>query len=97
LSKIFEKVTLSRLIQHFNEYCILSKEQFAFRQNSSIDKAIFQLLNQILNTFNNKTVVGEIFYDLRRACDFVDHSTLLRKLKFYGITEKMLELIDLFT
>jgi hypothetical protein len=49
LSKIFEKLILHRLIQHFNDYQILANEQFGFRQNYSTDKAISHLINQILN------------------------------------------------
>jgi hypothetical protein len=43
LSKIFDKLTLHRLIQHFNDYQILANEQFGFRQNYSTDRAIFHL------------------------------------------------------
>jgi hypothetical protein len=86
LSKIFEKLILHRLIQHFNDHHILANEQFGFRQNYSTDKAIFHLLNQILNALNTKKMVGGIFCDLEKAFDCVDHAILLSKLKFYGIT-----------
>jgi hypothetical protein len=73
LSKIFEKLILHRLIQHFNDHHIVANEQFGFRQNYSTDKAIFHLLNQILNALNTKKIVGGLFCHLKKAFDCVDH------------------------
>jgi hypothetical protein len=44
-SKIFEKIILSWLYQHVNEYQILAGEQFGFRWQSSTNKASYVLLN----------------------------------------------------
>jgi hypothetical protein len=71
----------------------LANEQFGFRQNYSTDKAIFKLLNHILNALNNKKTVGGIFCDLRKAFDCVDHAILMSKLEFYGVTGGMYDLI----
>ena len=40
----------------------------------------------MLEALNNKSMVGGIFYDLSKAFDCVNHTVLLSKLKFYGIT-----------
>jgi hypothetical protein len=64
----------------------LAKEQFGFGQHSSTEKAIYELLNKILNALNNKTMIGGIFCDLAEAFDCVNLDILLSKLKFYGIT-----------
>jgi hypothetical protein len=47
----------------------LAKEQFGFRQHSSTEKAIYELLNKILSALNNKTMIGSIFGDLEKAFD----------------------------
>jgi hypothetical protein len=92
-SKIFEKLILHRLIEHFNDHHIIANEQLCFRQNYCTDIAIFQLLNHILNALNTKKTVGGIFCDLKMAFDCVDRAILMSKLKFYGITGRMYDLI----
>jgi hypothetical protein len=42
---------------------------------------------------NTKKIAGGIFSDLNKAVDCVDHAILLSKLKFYGITGRMYNLI----
>ena len=49
----FLKINITRLLQHSTINNFLSREQFGFKSNSS-DKAIFILLNEILNALNNK-------------------------------------------
>jgi len=53
-SKIFENVKYARIYLHLiNDYILISV-QFGFRENSSIDKATYKLLNEICNALNNK-------------------------------------------
>jgi hypothetical protein len=75
----------TRIYKHLNDNNILAKEQFGFRQHSSIEKAIYELLNEILNALNNRSMMRGIFCDLEKAFDCVNHDILLTKLKFYGI------------
>jgi hypothetical protein len=84
-SKIFEKVIYKRLDNHMISNNILAKEHYGFRSNTSTEKAIYQLTNNILKALDNKYLVGGIFCDLTKAFDCVDHDILLGKLEFYGI------------
>ena len=60
-SKNFQKLIFARLKQHFNDNNILIEEQFRFRQNSSLEKAVFKLQNEILNASNNKFIFRGTF------------------------------------
>ena len=65
---------------------VLSTEQYGFRIGLKIYNAIYKLTTKILIAINNKLLVGEIFCDLEKIFDCVDHYILLSKLKCYGIS-----------
>src|SRR5215510_5399017 len=49
---------------------------------------------EVLNALNDKSMVGSIFFDLEKAFDSVNHSLLIKKLPYYGITGKAKLLIE---
>jgi hypothetical protein len=53
-SKILEKIIYVRLYKHMMICNVLGGEQYGFRKNSSMQKAIFNLLKEIMNALNNK-------------------------------------------
>jgi hypothetical protein len=67
------------LNKHIIANKILENEQYGFRSNTSTEKAIYQLTNNILKALENEEWVGGIFGD------YVNHDILLEKLNFYGI------------
>jgi hypothetical protein len=82
----------NRLLKHLSYNNILSNQQFGFRANQGTDNAIFRLISGILNSLNQKMLVGGLFFDLEKAFDCVSHEVLLNKLRYDGINDKQYNL-----
>jgi len=75
-SKIFEKVIYDRLLQHTKENNIIVTDQYGFKNNSSTELTIFKVTNKILS-HSNKSSVFDIFCDLTKAFDTINHDILI--------------------
>ena len=84
-SKVFEKTMYKRLVSFLDKYKILHENQFGFRKNYSTALAATALIDNIVNSIENKEITVGIFIDLSKAFDTVNHTILLDKLKSYGI------------
>ena len=46
------------------------------------------MTNKCLDAINKSQMIGMVMIDFRKAFDFVDHTLLLKKLKYYKISEE---------
>jgi len=90
MSKIFEKVMLEQLQQHFET--ILYQNQYGFRPRHSTELAIIHNLDNIITEMESGNTPFNIFLDFTKAFDTVDHAILIKKLYHYGVTDLALEL-----
>ena len=81
----------NRLYKFLKENNILYGKRFGFQRGYFTNDAIVQLVDKIFYSFEKKEQLSlEVFIDLSKAFDTVDHCNLLKKLKLYGITDKNL-------
>ena len=85
ISKLFEKLMYARLIEFISKHNILYENQFGFQSGMSTEYAVNALLNNIVNTLEEKKFGVCILLDFAKAFDTVNHDILLKKLEHYGI------------
>ena len=88
ISKLFERIILSRLLFFLESNCILSPRQAGFRSGRSILDQILFLSQSILDGFNkprpgSRTILSTI--DFSKAFDSVWHPAVFHKLILAGL------------
>lgn len=92
-SKIFEKYLYGEINSYLEKNLILCTEQKGFRQNKTINMAIYEFIHNVICHVNKTVPVCAIYCDMSQAFDYVDHNILFSKLDAYGIRGNVLDLI----
>lgn len=93
LSKVIESCVFLQLYDYFNKNELLYKHQYGFRPKHNTVLAIEEIVDFILNNFENKHYVAANLIDLTKAFDCLSFDLLYKKLYFYGIRGKELNFI----
>ena len=86
-SKVLEKIMYDQTYEYLTENNIINEHQFGFRAGYSCQDLILKFTSDMTDAFNKKFGIA-IMCDLSKAFDSIQRSTLLCKLKQYGITGK---------
>ena len=93
IAKVIEKIFFSQLSSYFNDTKLLFDNQYGFRPNHSTEYAALELVDRIVMQMDKNDVPINIFLDLSKAFDTIDHTILLNKLRYYGIDDAGLLLL----
>ena len=94
ISKILEKIKHKQLSSYFDEYGIFFPNQYGFRHKHSTEYASLEMIDRIINKMDSNEIPIDIFLDLSKAFDTIDHTILLHKLKYYGLEDSTLKLFE---
>ena len=92
MSKVFEKVMFTQLYDYFTVNNILYRSQYGFRQGHNTELAALENIDRVVDCLESGKIPINIFLDLSKAFDTLDHRLLLHKLSHYGIRNKALNL-----
>ena len=94
LSKFFERVIFDQLLRYFTNNNLLCLDQFGFRRGHSTELAALRLVDHLITKMDRCTIPTNIYINLSKALDTLNHSILLEKLQYYGVTGTSLGLPD---
>jgi Reverse transcriptase (RNA-dependent DNA polymerase)/Endonuclease-reverse transcriptase len=96
LSKILEKLILSRLNSHISAHKLLNDEQFGFRTGHSTNHQLLRVCNYIRESLKKKHSTGMVTFDIEKAFDSVWHKGLLHKLFLLKFPLYIIKIIQSF-
>ena len=93
VSKIIENVMHTQLMDYFTLNKLFTSQQYGYRANRSTELAALELLDRNLDNMNRNLTPVNVYIDLSKAFDCLDHNILLSKLKFYGLNDNAIRLL----
>jgi Reverse transcriptase (RNA-dependent DNA polymerase) len=85
ISKIFEKAIYVRMVDFLKNNDLFNKSQHGFLRNKSTTTALFEYMENVIKSLDEKELVFGLFIDLSKAFDCVDPNILMEKLDLYGV------------
>ena len=88
---MYEKLIFNQPYQYFENILFLS--QCGFRRVDSTQYCLLVLIKKFKEAIDTGNKFGALLTDLSKAFDWLDHSLLVAKLHWYGISPVLLKLI----
>lgn len=96
ISKIFESLINSALVSHFESLGLFSDKQYGFRASRSTADLLTVITERFYRALDKGGEARAIALDISKAFDKVWHTGLLCKLKSYGISGHIYQIIESF-
>jgi hypothetical protein len=86
--KVMERCVCNRFYAHVSH--LITSLQHGFMHNQSCVTQLLSVLHSIGKSLDQNTQTDILYLDFAKAFDCVDHVILIEKLKWYGVTENLL-------
>ena len=93
VSKVFERIMYNQIYEYFTKLQLFFDSQYGFRAKHSTEYAALELVDRIILAMDQNKFPVNIFMDLSKAFDTLDHKILLHKLDHYGFKTKSINLM----
>ena len=93
ISKIFETGIYKQLYEYLQEHRDIINSQYGFRKKHSTEYTAIELVDRVIEKLDRNNVPFNIYINLSKAFDMIDHNILLFKLYHYGIRDGALHLL----
>lgn len=90
-AKIFEAILYDRIFNHVKPH--VSQHQYGFMPKKSTTTNLVNHTQKVLECLNNGTQMDVVYTDFSKAFDSVQFPILIKKLRGYGFSPELLELI----
>ena len=94
LSKVFEQVIFNQIHEYFDRHNLYYGNQYGFRKGHSTEQAVLKVIDRVTQNLDIGVTPINIYLDLSKAFDTLNHNILLQKLKHYGIHGTALDLFN---
>ena len=94
--KVFVKLVNNRIVDHLEKCGLFSDFQYGFRSSKSTADLLTVVSDRIARAFNRFGATRAVALDISKAFDSVWHPGLLHKLKSYGISGQIFDLVSSF-
>ena len=92
VSKVIERVMFNQIYAFFQTNKLFYYSQYGFREKHSTDLAALEMVDRLAMEIDKGETPLNIYLDLSKAFDTLDHDILIYKLSYYGIKGTALNL-----
>ena len=96
VSNVFEKLVNNSIVDHLEKCGLFSDFQYGFSSPRSTADLLTVVFDRIAKTFNKSGATRAVELDISKAFERVWHAGLLHKIRSYGISGLIFDLISSF-
>ncbi len=85
ISKIFERIFYNQVYNFFIKGKLFYASEYSFSTEHSTELAALEIVDRLIIKMDNNETPINIYLDLSKAFDTIDHNILKGKLEYYGI------------
>ena len=94
--KLLEHILCSHILEHFEQYNVLTQLNHGFRSKNSTETQLSVTLQDLFKSFDQNIQVDIVILDFSKVFDTVPHDKFLHKIDSYGIQCNTLKWLSSF-